>query len=117
MGKPTYDRNKEAIVFEDIDFDLNTKNILARSAGWLKQGQLLGQIKKHTVFPIGQYIKEARMELLQLGDINTDFASFRIQSPELNVDNIYVTENDIRIYLDATGQMEVKLKESFSLLD
>ena len=57
------------------------------------------------------------MELLQLGDINTDFASFRIQSPKLNVDNIYVTENDIRIYLDATGQMEVKLKESFSLLD
>src|SRR5690606_20488606 len=34
VGKPSYDRTKEAIVFEDIDFDLNTKNILARSAGW-----------------------------------------------------------------------------------
>lgn len=117
VGKPTYDRNNEAIVFEDIDFDLNTKNILARSAGWLKQGQLLGEIKKHAVYPIGQYIDEARIELQQLGYINTDFASFQVQNPELIVDDIYVTENDIRIYLDATGKMEVKLKESSSLLD
>jgi hypothetical protein len=115
VGKPTYDRNNEAIVFEDIDFDLNTKNILARSAGWLKQGQLLGEIKKHAVYPIGQYINEARIELQQLGYLNTDFASFRVQNPDLNVEGIYVTENDIRIYLDATGKMEVKLKESSSL--
>lgn len=117
VGKPTYDRDNEAVVFEDIDFDFNTKNILANSAGWLKQGQLLSEIKKYAVYPIGSYIKDARFELQKLGYITTDFASFRVQNPVLNVDNIYVTENDIRIYLDASGKMEVKLKESTTFLD
>src|SRR5690606_23873593 len=41
VGKPSFDPDKEAIVFDEIEFDLNTKNILANSASWLKQAQLL----------------------------------------------------------------------------
>ncbi|MEX2592064.1 MAG: DUF4403 family protein [Anditalea sp.] len=112
VGKPTYDMKSEAIVFEDIDFDINTKSILANSANWLKQRQFLDEIKKHAVYPIGPYIKEARLQLQEQGYINTDFASFRVKNTELDVNDIYITEDDIRLYLKATGQMEVRLKES-----
>ncbi|AWW33161.1 hypothetical protein DN752_12425 [Echinicola strongylocentroti] len=110
VGKPTYDPLREAIVFEDIDFDLNTKNILASSASWMKQGAVLEEMKKYAVYPIGEYIQAARLELQQQGYIETDYASFRVKRPALDVEGIYTTEKDIRLYLRSKGEMEVKLK-------
>lgn len=117
VGRPTYDAATEAIRFEDIDFDINSKNILANNASWLKQGQLLAAIKKHAHFPIGTYIDQARMELQQRGYLSTDFASFRVKRPELTVEGIYVTDTDVRIYLNANGQMEVNLLKPDALMD
>lgn len=117
VGKPLFDRDQEAIVFHDIEFDLNTKNILAKSASWLKQEQLLTAIKKQAVYPIGPYIQEAKSELQQLGYISTDFASFSVKNTELDVKDIFVTEDDIRLYLDASGEMDVKLKDADKVLE
>jgi len=117
VGKPAFNPEKEAIVFNDIEFDLNTKNILANSASWLKQAQLLELISKHASFPIGPYIKDARMELQKRGYISTEFASFRVANPELEVAGIYVTEKDVRLYLNVKGKMDIQLKEAGSLLD
>jgi len=117
VGRPTYDAATEAIRFEDIDFDINSKNILANNASWLKQGQLLAAIKKQAYFPIGSYIDQARMELQQRGYLSTDFASFRVKRPELTVKGIYVTDKDVRIYLNAKGQMEVNLFKPEAIMD
>ncbi|MBD8489597.1 DUF4403 family protein [Echinicola sp. CAU 1574] len=111
VGKPTYDPLREAIVFEEIDFDLNTKNILASSASWMKQGAVLEEIKKYASYPIGDMIREARLELQQQGYIETDYASFRVKRPALDVEGIYTTEEDIRLYLRSTGEVDVKLKD------
>lgn len=117
VGRPTFDAEREAIIFEDIDFDINSKNILANNASWLKQGQLLAIIQKNAYFPIGTYIAQARVELQQRGYFSTDFASFRVKRPELNVKGIYVTEKDVRIHLHAKGQMEVNLSNPEALMD
>ncbi|MDN3668873.1 DUF4403 family protein [Echinicola jeungdonensis] len=110
VARPTYDPNREAVVFEDIDFDLQTKNILAKSASWMHQGKVLEEIRKYAEYPIGDYIREARLELQKQGYIETDFATFRVKRPELDVEGIYTTKEDIRIYLRSTGQMGVELK-------
>ena len=117
VGKPTFDAEREAILFEDIDFDINSKNILANNASWLKQNELLAIIRKRAYFPIGAYISQARLELQQRGYFSTNFASFRVKRPELNVKEIYVTEKDVRIYLNAKGQMEVNLTNPEKLMD
>ena len=117
VGRPTFDAERQAILFEDIDFDINSRNILANNASWLKQGQLLALIRKQAYFPIGTYIDQARIELQQRGYFSTNFASFRVKSPELNVDQIFVTEQDVRIYLNAKGQMEVNLSDPAAVMD
>lgn len=117
VGKPGFDEQNEAIVFDDIDFDINTKNILANVAGWLRQDQLLNLLKKHTVYPIGPYLAEARDELQRLNYLSTDFASFQVINPKLDIAGIYVTEGDIRIYVDASGQMDIDLKSNGRFLD
>src|SRR5690606_22920100 len=117
VGKPTFDAEGEAIRFEDIDFDINSKNILANNASWLKQNELLAIIHKRAHFPIGAYISQARLELQQRGYFSTDFASFRVKNPELTVKDMYVTEQDVRIYLNARGQMEVNLSNPEELME
>ncbi|HLT08418.1 MAG TPA: DUF4403 family protein [Cyclobacteriaceae bacterium] len=117
VGKPTFDAEREAIRFDDIDFDINSKNILANNASWLKQGQLLAALEKHAFIPIGSYVDQARTELQQRGYLSTDFASFRVVRPELKVQNIFVTESDVRIYLNAKGQMEIQLSHPEALID
>lgn len=117
VGKPTFDAEGEAIRFEDIDFDINSKNILANNASWLKQNELLAIIQKRAHFPIGAYISQARLELQQRGYFSTYFASFRVKNPELTVKDMYVTEQDVRIYLNAKGQMEVNLSNPEELME
>jgi len=107
VGKPAYDPQRQAIYFEDIDFDLNTKNVLASSAGWLKQGQILSQIEKRAIYPIGNYLKEAKAEIQKHNQIQTDFASISINNPRLDVLGIYATQDDIRLYLNSTGRVDV----------
>ncbi|WP_194776692.1 DUF4403 family protein [Pararhodonellum marinum] len=111
VGKPQFDHEMEAIYFEDIDFDLNSKNLLASTASWMKQGQVLNQIRKMSVYPIGGLLRDSRRELQKLGYFETDYASFRLMNPDLEVEDIYTTEEDIRIYLRSTGQLDVRLKQ------
>ena len=107
VGKPAYDPQRQAIYFEDIDFDLNTKNVLASYAGWLKQGQILTQIEKRAYYPIGSYLDEAKEEIQKHNQIKTDFASILIKNPKLDVLGIYATQQDIRLYLNSTGSVDV----------
>ncbi|MFC3977556.1 DUF4403 family protein [Belliella kenyensis] len=110
VGKPTFDIGTEAIRFDEIEFDIQTKNILARSATWMKQAQVLNQIKKKANYPIGEYLNEARRELRLQGQLRTEFADFSLINPQLDVEGIYCTEEDIRIYLRSTGEMNVKVR-------
>ena len=117
MGKPTYNSDDQSIVFEHVDFDLNTKNFFTNSASWLKQGQLLNAIKKHTTYPIGPYIDEVRSRLQNLGYIKTDFATFNIHNPALHVRDIYVTEDDLRLYVDLNGKLGFQLTDVERILE
>ena len=111
VGNPVYSAEQEAILFENIDFDLNTENFLTNSARWLKKNKILEAIRKKAVFPIGDYIEEASRELDALGSWQTEFASFALEKPTLTVDGIYTTPEDIRLYLKSTGEIKVTMNQ------
>ncbi|MBT0812196.1 DUF4403 family protein [Litoribacter ruber] len=111
VGKPAYDSEREAIYFEEIEFDLNTKNLLANSANWLKQNKITTEIEKRAFFPIGEYLEEAKTEIRKHSDIQTDFASISIKNPKLDVLGIYTTPEDVRLYLHSTGDVDVRIKQ------
>jgi hypothetical protein len=111
VGTPVYSAEHESIVFENIDFDLNTENFLTNSARWLKKNQILNAIKKQAVFPIGEYVEQARSELNVLGNWQTEFATFGLKKPTLTVEGIYTTPADVRLYLKSTGDIQVTMKQ------
>lgn len=111
VGTPVYSEEREAIIFENIDFDLNTENFLTNSARWLKKKQILNAIKKQAEYPIGEYLEQALLELNALGSWQTEFASFGLEKPTLAVEGIYTTPEDIRLYLKSTGDIQVMMKQ------
>jgi hypothetical protein len=111
VGTPVYSPEREAIVFDNIDFDLNTENFLTNSARWLKRKQILNAIKKQAVYPIGEYIEEARQELDAMGSWQTEFANFGLEKSTLTVEGIYTTPEDVRLYLKSTGDIRVTMKQ------
>lgn len=110
VGRPVYSEEREAIVLENINFDLNTQNFLTNSANWLRKNRIITAIQRQAVFPIGEYMEEAKNELSQLGSWQTEFANISLYNPDLQVDGIYTTDDDIRLYLRSTGDIQVRLK-------
>jgi hypothetical protein len=110
VGKPVYDPEREAIVFEEVDFELNTAHFLSNSANWLKRRKILSAIEKQAVFPIGEYMTEARGELQQLGTWQTEFANIALLDPQLTVAGIYPTEDDLRMYVKSSGDIHIRLR-------
>jgi hypothetical protein len=76
----------------------------------MKQGQVLTQIKKLASYPIGEYLNEARREMRLQGQLRTAYADFSLLNSQLEVEGVYNTENDIRIYLRTTGKINVKVR-------
>lgn len=59
-GKPKFNTTKNQIEMDDLDFHLETRNFLHRSASWLLKGVLKNQMKKAMVFPLDENIKELK---------------------------------------------------------
>ena len=110
-GTPVFETETESLRFDQPEFDVKSDNFMANIGIRLKKRKIINQIKKLATYPVGDFLRDARKEMQQHGYIDTDFATFQVKNPTLDVEGIYNTEEDVRIYLKATGQMEVKLKE------
>jgi len=62
-GVPVYDSEKKAIVVADLDYDLQTKNLLLKTAKWLFNKKIIGELKKYTSFDLSQYYDTASKTL------------------------------------------------------
>jgi hypothetical protein len=62
-GKPVYNAEKKAIEVQDLDYDLQTKNVLLKTAKWLFNKKIISELKKYTSFELSQYYDTASTTL------------------------------------------------------
>lgn len=62
-GVPTFDEQKSEIYFNDLDYILDSKNALLKTANWLAQGIILKKIKENTKYSIKKDIENAQKHL------------------------------------------------------
>jgi hypothetical protein len=63
VGKPVYNAEKKTIEVQDLDYDLKTKNLLLKTAKWLFNKKILGELKSYTSFDLSQYYDTASQSL------------------------------------------------------
>jgi Domain of unknown function (DUF4403) len=56
IGKPVFNEKKNQIEFADLDYHIDTKSFLHRSASWLLKGILKNRMQKAMVFPLEENI-------------------------------------------------------------
>ncbi len=109
-GKPEFDMETETLRFADLQFDVKTANPFTRLGILSKRRKILKQVEKLAAYPLGSFLAEARIEIKQMGKVDTNFAEFLVTNPDLTIEGIYPDENAITILLQATGSTTMKLK-------
>jgi hypothetical protein len=112
MGKPAFNPVKNQIEVKDLDFHVQTRNFLMKSASWIFQGTIKKQMAAAMVFPLSENIAELKKT------VQTSLTNYQIQPGVLlngTVDSVAVTDTHllptgIRVNLYSKGKLNVDVK-------
>ena len=111
-GRPYYDAQSQTISLKDLTYDLDTKNLLQRSASWLLQGTFARTLEKQLTIPVGSYIADMQ-KLLQERLKNNQLAkgvTINGRIDEIRPDQVYLTPTALLAVVNARGRIDVKVE-------
>ena len=108
-GIPKYRKEDTTIYFDEMDFVLDTKNILHKSAAWLLSGKILKMIKEKSQYSIAPNINEGKTTLLKYLNNYSPLKGVFVngQLANLAFDNIQINEQGFIAFLNAEGQLKI----------
>jgi hypothetical protein len=110
-GTPNYNAVTKEIYFDQMDYVLNTKGLLTKTANWLLQGVILKKIQENCRYSIKENLDEGKKSLLPYLNnfspmkgvfVNGTFNDFEFEKVE-------VTDKAIIAFITTTGKMNVKI--------
>lgn len=112
IGRPEYNPTKRQIEIKDLDFHVDTKNFLMRSAAWMFQGPIKNQMKKAMEYPLDEDLRALKASL------QASLTNYVIQPgvtlngsvDSITVENTRVTPTSIRVNLFSKGKVNVDVK-------
>lgn len=63
VGKPVYNAATQTIEIENLDYDLQTRNLLLKTAKWLFSGKVEKELKKYASINLSGYFQSAQQSL------------------------------------------------------
>lgn len=111
-GIPYYDPQTQKLSLKDLDYDLDTKNTIVRTAGWLLQGKFSKMMEKEMVFPVGNQIAEAKKSVQQiLSNYKvTDGVQIKGTLADITPDKVYLTPKHIYSVVFAQGNVNLRVE-------
>ena len=111
-GTPKYDPTTRSIMLDGMDFELKTKNILAKSANWLFHKGMVSLMEKNSKIPIGANLDEMKEVISNSlkSYVITNGVSMQGTVDKLDIDKVYLTPESIRISLNSNGKLNLLIK-------
>ena len=109
IGRPIFNPQKNTIEMEDLDYDLQSKDFMLRSAKWLFDKVILKKMKEACVFPLDenvQYFKTTMNDMLR-GYKFTNNVILRGAVNNINVQRIQIQQGNIKIYVSSNGTLNL----------
>lgn len=112
IGRPAFNAQKNQIEVKDLDFHVDTRNFLMRSASWIFQGPIKRMMMQSMVFPLESQITDLKSSVQQT------LYNYEIQPgiilhgnlDSLAIQDTRVTPTGIRVDLLSTGKVNVDVK-------
>ena len=110
-GSPNYNAVTKEIFFDDMDYVLNSKGILTRTANWLLSGLILKKIQASCRFSIQPNLDDAQKSLLPY---LTNFSPMKGVFLNGNIDNfifdkVELNQNAIIAFISGSGKVSISI--------
>ena len=110
-GIPNYNAVTKEIYFEQMDYVLNTKGLLTRTANWLLQGMILRKIQENCRYSIKPNLEEGKKSLSPYLNNFSPMKGVFVNGTmnDFEFEKVEVTNKAIIAFITTTGKMSVKI--------
>lgn len=112
VGEPVFDARRNRIEIENLEYSLDTKNVLFRSAAWLAQGTIKRKIQENMDYLLDYNLQEARNQMQeQLADYELrEGIKMQGELETLDIYNAYLTENGFKVVVAIEGALGINIE-------
>jgi hypothetical protein len=110
-GVPFYDEVEQAVKIRDLEYSLETRDVLLKTAKWLSDGKIKTMLNEKMVFPVGTQIQTAKQMIekeLTSYTVN-EYATISGMLKELRPQGIYLTPKALQVVILADGKVSMKV--------
>jgi Domain of unknown function (DUF4403) len=112
IGTPKYDAKKNTIYLDNVDYDLQTKDFLLRSASWLFDKTIVKKMKESCVFPLDENVlafKGMMNDMLKDYRMNPN-VSIKGAVENIQVTDIQLLQDKIKIWVTSKGKLNLDVE-------
>ncbi len=111
-GEPVYDPRKNTLDIENLDYTLDTRSFLVRSAGWLLKSAIKNRIEDNMNFLLDYNLQEMKTQFQeQLEEYKiTEDVLLNGHLEGLSIQNAYLAPDAIIVDLALKGNLNVRVK-------
>lgn len=110
-GFPNYNNTTKEIFFDQLDYVLNTKNLLIKSANWLAQGTILSKIQENCRYSIKENLEEGKQNMLPYLNNYSPMKGVYINGilNDFVFEKIELSDKAIIAFITTSGKMGIKI--------
>lgn len=111
-GIPNYNPITKEIYFENMDYVLNSKGILTKTANWLLQGVILKKIQENCRYSIKENLEEGKKSLVPYLNNYSPMKGVFVNGvlDELEFEKVELNNQAIIAFIKASGKMNVHVE-------
>jgi hypothetical protein len=110
-GTPVYDEGLEVVKFVDLDFTVDTRNALVRSANWMFHENILSTLRSEAFIDLSEQLRtmRSRLQTALTRELGAD-TRMEAEITRLRPRGIYPTVGGVEVQMIAEGSIWVELK-------
>jgi hypothetical protein len=110
VGTPTFDNQTATISFKDVDFDIQTKDVLLKSAKWLFSNRITKLIEEKAKYSFGNEIDNIKKKLnLEINKSLTKDIKLEGNCKSIELIQIFPTDNQLLVKIKFVGNLNVHI--------
>jgi hypothetical protein len=110
-GTPVFDESRGVLKFVDLDFTVDTRNVLVRSANWMFHENVLSSLKSEAYIDLSPQLQtmRSRLAMALTRELGPD-ARLQGEVMTLRPSGVYPTAGGVEVHIIAEGSMWVDLR-------
>ena len=111
-GTPVFDARRNRIEIENLDYTLDSKNFLLKSAAWLGKSKIKSMIQENMDFLLDYNLRDAQKQMQEtLGGYEiAEGIHLKGTLEELKLYNAYLTTDGIKVAVALNGEIDISIE-------